>query len=738
MKKTVVVTIIMIILFLFNGCSDNPNRKDDSINDLKYDNDFYSGMGYAQNKEDITGIKGYAKSFLKRGDYIYFFSVARIRESEESDLVHEYNIYRMGNDNSPVQIASYMEDNSRLERIILSDNGTLYGLTYSTDDKEYGIRQFSNENPSNMQSGFNQKELQRAMTSESVITPYLYAFDKGYVTLFDNSIKLYDNLFNPVNEYNIPGEVIDACMPDDDCIYLLSKKKGEKNCIYRLRIESGTLDMYELEYGEVDYISEACSKYDIYMIGEYGISGLIFDEETECPLCDLKDTYIDSGDISEIFMINDDTFIVPQTTLEGEGRISVYSKNKEIESKEVLTLMGTYCSSELRNYVKVFNESHNDVRIEIIDFENYINPEQQMTLELTSGNIPDMYILDMNGVGNWSLEDCVRKGLFENLIPFVENDSEISVEDFEQNIYKSMLINDGLYFSGGFVGIHTLVIPNNDSETSSIKDFVSYSDATNPDALIFPYCEKDDRLNAFMSVYMDHYVNLQNKSVDLENDEFKYILELSNRGGTTDDEVIDYKKSFRDNEIIGLEMNCSISEIQIAEELYGNQFNSIGYPGKGALLSFHGAVAMSSSCNNKKLVWEFLRFFMTSDYVENEYADITNSKVPIRKDAIEAYIELYEHDDEYIDIFGNKINRTPVGSGIEEYGIGISIHKLTKEEKKCFYEILESIDGIYGCNQEIYSIIEDEAEDYFDGSKSKDEVISVMNNRIQTYINEME
>jgi hypothetical protein len=63
---------------------------------------------------------------------------------------------------------------------------------------------------------------------------------------------------------------------------------------------------------------------------------------------------------------------------------------------------------------------------------------------------------------------------------------------------------------------------------------------------------------------------------------------------------------------------------------------------------------------------------------------------------------------------------------------------LRDREKEYFYDTIESINGIYGCNQDVYSIIEDEAQDYFNGKKELEDVVTIIQNRVQTYIDEMD
>lgn len=737
-KLKFLIFISCLVIFCISGCRSQKAAYEENNKKTESDEKDFEGLEFTQRKDDISGIIGFAKCFSRRKNKTFFFTVTRKSNLQDNNMIHEYRIYEMDHMNSPCEIAFYSQENKRIDKILPTDKGGLYVLIYDEDEKTFAIQELEKGRLKDISSELNQRELQSVIASSGFLVD-LYAYDKGFIAISENSVKYYDLLFNMVREENISGEVIDTCMPNDNYLFFLTKDVDEKYYVNRIETGNGKQDRCILKHKNMKCISEAYSEYDVYVIGEQGICGLKYDDKEETPLCNMNGTYIGPNEIFDVYMISDETFIIPETVDDTNGVLRIYAKTNDDKSKKTLTLMGTYCNPEIRNAVKNFNNSHNTVNIIIKDFETYVNPEQQMTLEINAGNTPDMYILDMNGVGNWDLETCVEKGMFENLVQYVENDPVIDEKDFNPYVYNTMFIGDGLYFSGGYVDIHTVVIPDKVSYNITFDEFFDYTNNLNSNAVIFPKDDKCEILHIFMNGYMDDFVNLKEKKIYFESDGFKDLLILCNREAVfSENEDPGYTNLFRNREIVGMEISNNIPEIQIAEELYGNKLCNIGFPTKGALASFQGSIAMSPTCNDKELAWEFMRFFMTSEYIKNNYYISSNNMIPIRNDGLEAYIELFDHSEVYIDRFGIEISNSPIGSGIGEYDVGISIHILRDREKEYFYDTIESINGIYGCNQDVYSIIEDEAQDYFNGKKELEDVVTIIQNRVQTYIDEMD
>ena len=62
--------------------------------------------------------------------------------------------------------------------------------------------------------------------------------------------------------------------------------------------------------------------------------------------------------------------------------------------------------------------------------------------------------------------------------------------------------------------------------------------------------------------------------------------------------------------------------------------------------------------------------------------------------------------------------------------------KLTQEQVADYREVLDSASGVWSYDENIKTIVSEEAAAYFSGDKSIDDVCAVIQNRATTYVNE--
>ncbi|MCR5213784.1 MAG: extracellular solute-binding protein [Eubacterium sp.] len=418
-------------------------------------------------------------------------------------------------------------------------------------------------------------------------------------------------------------------------------------------------------------------------------------------------------------------------------------KSENEKSENELTVMGLYENQDIRNAIVMFNNAHSDIHINYINFEEEIDPETKLATELTTGNIPDLYVIDMNGLGNLTLKDCISKGLFENIRPYIEKDEEISEDDIYPSIFNNMLYDDGLYMTCGFVTLHTVAVKKDkysdelmEKDKIQYSDFANYLDNRNDKAAVFFSSNNNDELRTFLSFSMDYFIDYKNNTCNLNCDDFKKVLELSKRGECFPCDDNNLKRLLEDDSVLCFNIYGDIMDIQMAEFGFGDisDINIIGYPEKGTLVSYYGALAMSSECKNKEAAWEFMRILLTEEYGSKNYTD-TLSNIPVRKDVLEAYLEAYRHEGTFTDIFGNEANGKASG-GMTMGDLLIQNRIISEKEEKYFYNILDNINGTYGCNNTVEDIIVEEAGDYFDGNKTAEEVAEIVQDKVSTYLSE--
>lgn len=122
------------------------------------------------------------------------------------------------------------------------------------------------------------------------------------------------------------------------------------------------------------------------------------------------------------------------------ARFSLLTKrdSEELAETVVVTLGVCWSDTAIANMVTDFNKSNDEYRIKIKDYSEYdvydeelgeytSTAEDQLKSDILSGNAPDMVCLASD---NTMLETLSDKGTFVDLYTMLENDSEISKDDF--------------------------------------------------------------------------------------------------------------------------------------------------------------------------------------------------------------------------------------------------------------------------------------------------------------------
>lgn len=132
-------------------------------------------------------------------------------------------------------------------------------------------------------------------------------------------------------------------------------------------------------------------------------------------------------------------------------------------------------------------------------------------------------------------------------------------------------------------------------------------------------------------------------------------------------------------------------------------------------------MAVNANSVNKEGAWEFITFLLGEEVQCKDELDT----VPVHRDYfhewLERQIQLYTE----VQYKNGKPYISPY----------VGIH-IPEEKKEAYEKAIEDARPLPIQTAPILKIIQEEAEDYFNGSKSAEEVSRVINNRVQLYLNE--
>ena len=134
-------------------------------------------------------------------------------------------------------------------------------------------------------------------------------------------------------------------------------------------------------------------------------------------------------------------------------------------------------------------------------------------------------------------------------------------------------------------------------------------------------------------------------------------------------------------------------------------------------------LAINANSQHKEGAWEFISFLLSE---QSQSQNLDSSIRPVHRETFETWMQekvIYELTTKHI---RDGVLYTP-----PYYGADIS------EEKQAEYrQAVEDARPLPLRTRPILTIIQEEAENYFNGSKSAEEVSKIVNNRVQLYLNE--
>ncbi len=430
------------------------------------------------------------------------------------------------------------------------------------------------------------------------------------------------------------------------------------------------------------------------------------------------------------------------------------TSTSDIQQKTELTIGTMYQDQMLQATAVAFNKSNDKYRVNIRSYmdtsgtseNSYEDAMTQLNNDITSGtNCPD--ILDLSNINE---KQFAAKGVFEDLTPYMEKSSSLKKDAFVDGILDNFAIDGKIYGIPRTVQINTLVGKTSvvgDREGWSLQEMMEVAEKY-PGASLFEGVEKASMLYMCMLFNDGAFIDWDTGTCKFDTPEFVQLLEFVNM---FPDEVDwdSYDSSvekYVENKVLLEAASLSeLNEVQYYKARFGDEpVTFIGFPtvdgSSGCAMSANGRYAMSANSANKDGVWEFLEFYLTRESSMFDWGMYTiQSKLDkqIEEATKEEYV-LDENGEIMYDEDGNPITTSYYGGGtIISDGWEYTYHTPTQEEVDLVLEMLAKAKPIADNNgSETISIIQEEAEAFFKGQKTAEDVAAIIQNRLQVYVSE--
>lgn len=712
-RKTIIIVFISVVLVLLTSCG-----KKDGIEEYDYYRYAYIAetIPIEEIKGDIIGCSNFSDKYFvitenERGFFLYsfggdlkdiYYNQINIEGCKEIISVSIKNNITMiaQTQDSHTLLLQIDQNGNVLKSMELDNNVNYYNSCVITDDA--GNVGVLNEGELVL---FNEKlQKERCISSEGYIIGATFSKDKIICCIVDDTVT------------NGSQQVFIAEI-DEKGINKIDKNLYDISGIYG-RIMPET-------YG------------DLYIRLHDGIYFINDNRKIE-KILDYYDSMMIPSDTEKIIINNNGQFV--RIVLSDENyEIKKYTHMEEgdVLDKQVIEF-GRFIPSDTSSRMIIeFNENNDDYYIRVKDY-GFEGGVTQFNLDITMGKCPD--IIDFSGYN--MLDMYVEKGLIENLDEYIENDKDISMNDFLNTFFEASRIGGNTYFISDSFYISTLVTEKNPYITEykcTSDEFIKYIKESN-NADIFPWQSTRSDLYALLFMQLiSAEIDYKKCDFQMNEDKFEKIASLCYELGVERindgysipnfyDQVQAYKE---DNALFWTEVTPS--EIYFINYIFDNNVCYSGYPEGGSYFVPGECLCICARSGNKEICWEFLKQFLTYDH-QSKIALDDGDVIPSRKDCFELQCERMCATTEFIDGKGNVIE--PISGELNiKYGV-IRNAPLKEEDISHLRELIDNTHKCVRFDEKAMGIIMDEMEAYFCDEHDVDIAYQIIKNRLQTYLSE--
>lgn len=468
------------------------------------------------------------------------------------------------------------------------------------------------------------------------------------------------------------------------------------------------------------------------------------------PLLNWLDSNISVGNIRSVGMTENEGIAVVSSQSGENPFITKYEfallskvEKSKVPIKEVITLAIVAApSDELNRAVVEFNKANHQYRVEIksyledqTDWSKLTDARNRLMADLVSGNGPDLIYLE-----HLDWVNLAKKGVLEELTPYLTREGGIGKEDFLEAVIKAYEIEGSLYTIPRGFTLNTLMGKEavvNTLENWTFADIKTLMQDYPETALIYGM-----DAYSFIRMYMQYgeaiFVD-ENNQCHFDGPEFAELLTFVTQGENALVMGFSPRADFLLNKYHLLKVDITgLEAYQMYFQFFKGEGTLAGYPtadgSRGVLLEGSEMMAISSQSTKKEGAWAFLEVYLQGEVstywqmptLVSAFEEITGKAMTVE----------YEYDKEgniKYDKAGNPVQKVKTQYG--HYDFNADIYALTEEELEGFYELLKH--AVRGNSESmITQIVIEEVSPFLSGQKTAEEVAAIIQSRVQLYLDE--
>lgn len=472
-------------------------------------------------------------------------------------------------------------------------------------------------------------------------------------------------------------------------------------------------------------------------------------------LMDFINSDVSVSNINSICQMNEDTFMgMYYDDVEWRNHISIFTKVPEdkIVTKEVITLAGMYLQydSVLKKRIIDFNKTNPNFRISIKDYSEYNTDDDysagvtRLNNDIAANRCPD--ILKVNE--EIPIESYSKKGLFADIDELIAADPELSKNEYLENVFEAFRVDGKLYRVIPTFYVQTKLAKKElvgDRDSITMEECDSIVKGLGKDATIFGSTySRESFVSEFMAYCGNDFIDKKTGKCSFDSDEFKTFLTKAKDFPKSDDiDYSGYDESYWAEQVMQYRNNKtllysayfgSLTELKYTiQGQIGGDVSYVGYPsaqnGGAAIGAGDYCFALNAKSEYLQGSWDFIKYYLSDEYQSSE----DRWGCPVLKSAVKSDLQKNTEKNVYVDeITGEEYNYDNFWTESGE----IPYEPMSQAQVDAFYNYICSITNTSYADTDVMNIINEEAEAFFVGQKPVEEVVKIIQSKVQLYINE--
>ena len=436
----------------------------------------------------------------------------------------------------------------------------------------------------------------------------------------------------------------------------------------------------------------------------------------------------------------------------------LFPEDDPTEGKIVLKVAGnmiTY-NEKYQWIMETFNKKSEKYAVELVDYESILDPngfldpegyvdysaysdalDDQLWKVLMNGDGPDIFIRDQfysDSSGRIDTRFFEYGGLFMDLKPACESMGPAWKDQYLTNLTDVMENDGALYTIPLFYRLRALE-KEKDCNLDQMATYVSWAEYMDQhaDGRALKWTTGSDYLRSTLCYDLSSFIDEEKHEARFDTPEFRALLHLAKEHCLSSQEI---ENASERQCVFGSWTLCAEYTGEIISGSYESRssrepYGYLSASGAGMCFWPTESVSVSTSCKDEEGAWEFICFLLSADCQEYDMRNPNYSlgDYPVRWDSLEELFEFLENPLDHEDFWKRK------AEGADNWSIDQQ-PALTEEEKNAFLETIRSAHMVFYPDIEIIDIVMEETAPWFSDQKSMDEVIDLINKRVQLVLDE--